>query len=372
MKSKLEQTHALLKTHAIQCWVILLREGSENTLDLLLDREFVGESAFIFTEKRKIAVVASYDADRVQGMEIHTYTKGIEEVLPSILEEIAPDAIYMNFSTHDHTVDSLSHGLFLKFTDILAKTSYTGKILSSESFVQELRSVKTEEEQKRIREAVRITEEIFHTLPDMIHTGITEQELLGEMKAATLRAGCTPAWEDIGITFGLETPLGHRIASRRKLKRNESIHIDFGVNYQGYCSDLQRVFYRGSTPPPAMITAFETIRKAQDAAIAAIVPGKKGFEIDAIARKIITQNGYPSYNHGLGHQIGRLFHDGGCILGPLWKRYEKNAKITLRKGNVFTIEPSISGAVNMGLEDDLVVKKQAELLSHPQKDIITL
>jgi Xaa-Pro aminopeptidase len=192
------------------------------------------------------------------------------------------------------------------------------------------------------------------------------------MKILTHERGCQLAWEDIGITFGMETELGHRIASHRKLKKHESIHIDFGVTYKGYCSDLQRVFYYGDTPPEAMVRAFNTIRLAQNAAIEAIRPGRKGYEIDAEARKIITESGYPEYNHGLGHQIGRLVHDGGCILGPLWKRYEKNAQMTLKEGNVFTIEPSISGSVNMGLEDDIVVTEQATLISHPQEEIWTI
>ncbi|MBU7031741.1 MAG: aminopeptidase P family protein [Theionarchaea archaeon] len=372
MKSKLEQTLSILKAHDIDCWVILVREGHEKTADLLLNREFVGESAFIFTKDRKIAVVASYDRDRVEGMEIFTYTRGIGDILPSLLREISPGTISLNFSRHDHTVDSLTHGLFLKFQDILTDISFQGEMISSESFIEELRSVKTEEELKKIEQAVKITEDIFDTLPDIIHQGITERELLEEMRALTQERGCTLAWEDIGITFGMETELGHRIASERKLKKNESIHFDFGVNYEGYCSDLQRVFYHGATPPEPMIGVFETIRKAQDMALKAIKPGMKGFEIDAVARKIITENGYPEYDHGLGHQIGRLVHDGGCILGPLWERYEKNARIPIRSGNVFTIEPSISGSINMGLEDDIVVKEKAYLLSHPQKEIITL
>lgn len=67
-----------------------------------------------------------------------------------------------------------------------------------------------------------------------------------------------------------------------------------------------------------------------------------------------------------------LVHDGGCILGPLWERYDPNAKKPIREGNVFTIEPTVSGKVNLGLEDDIVVQEKAELLSHLQKEIIII
>ena len=374
MKSKIEHALSIIEQKNIDCWVILMREGKEKAIELLLEKEFVGESAFIFAEGRKIAVIASYDKERVEGMgmEVFTYTRGIREFLPSLITEISPHKIYMNFSEYDHTADSLSHGLFLKFQKILKEINFKGEILSSEIFLEELRSVKTAEELRRIREAVKVTEEIFEELPAFVEEGVTEIGLLEKMRDLTRKCGCALAWEDIAITFGMETPLGHRIATQRKLKKNESIHIDFGVTYEGYCSDLQRVFYFGKNPPPEMVKVFNTIRKAQDESIKAIRPGKKGYEIDAVARSIIVENGYPEYNHGLGHQIGRLVHDGGCILGPLWERYEKNARKPMRKGNVFTVEPSISGSVNMGLEDDILVEDKAVLLSHPQKEIIEI
>ncbi len=131
------------------------------------------------------------------------------------------------------------------------------------------------------------------------------------------------------------------------------------------------MFFYGGTPPENMVKAFNTIRAAQDESIKEISPGKKGYEIDAIAREIITEH-YPEYNHGLGHQIGKLVHDGGCILGPSWERYKPNAEKLLRKGNVFTIEPTVSGKVNLGLEDDIVVKEKAELISHPQEEIFVI
>jgi len=370
MNPKMKQAVQILRENNIDCWIMLIREGKEKAVELLLKREFIGESAFIFTKDKRIAVVATYDKDRVEDMDVFTYQKGIRDVLPSVLKEISPQKIYMDFSEYDHTVDSLTYGMFLKFQKILQDIDFTGEIVSSEIFLEELRSVKTAGEIKRIREAVQITEEIFDALPNHIHEGVTEREIVEAMTVMAGKNGCGLAWEDPAVTFGVETVLGHRISSDRKLKRNESIHIDFGVKYDGYCSDLQRVFYYGNKLPEKMVRAFETIRKAQDESIKVIEPGKRGYEIDAVARKVITEHGYPEYSHGLGHQIGREIHDGGCILGPLWERYEKNAKKVIRKGNVFTIEPSISGEVNLGLEDDIVVGEKVELLSHPQKEII--
>ena len=62
------------------------------------------------------------------------------------------------------------------------------------------------------------------------------------------------------------------------------------------------------------------------------------------------ENGYPGYKHELGHQRG--------------------PQRRIRSG--FSLKPTISGEVNIGLEDDIVVEKKAKLLSHPQKEIILI
>jgi hypothetical protein len=51
MKAKIEQALRILQEHHIDCWVILMREGQEKAVELLLEKEFIGESAFIFTKQ---------------------------------------------------------------------------------------------------------------------------------------------------------------------------------------------------------------------------------------------------------------------------------------------------------------------------------
>jgi Xaa-Pro aminopeptidase len=103
------------------------------------------------------------------------------------------------------------------------------------------------------------------------------------------------------------------------------LHFDFGVKYEEYCSDIQRMVYMlrpGETDAPVEVKrGFETVRQAIENARAALKPGVVGKEIDAIARKTITEAGYPEFMYGLGHQLGRVAHDGGALLGPEWEKY---------------------------------------------------
>jgi Xaa-Pro aminopeptidase len=100
-------------------------------------------------------------------------------------------------------------------------------------------------------------------------------------------------------------------------------------------------------------------------------PGKLGWEIDNVARTYITDNGYDEYPHGLGHQVGRVAHDGGAMLGPKWERYGNIPYIPVEVGNVFTIEPrlTIDGYGIATMEEIVwVTEDGCEFMSTPQTE----
>ncbi len=77
--------------------------------------------------------------------------------------------------------------------------------------------------------------------------------------------------------------------------------------------------------------------------------------------------------HGLGHQVGIMAHDGGGGMFPKWERYGELPYIKLEKGQVFTIEPSLS-TKNYGwvaLEEMIVITEDGcDFLVPPAKDFI--
>jgi pimeloyl-ACP methyl ester carboxylesterase len=83
--------------------------------------------------------------------------------------------------------------------------------------------------------------------------------------------------------------------------------------------------------------AFDTVRRAIQSAFDALKPGVECWTIDAIARKVVVDAGYPEYQHATGHTVGRAAHDGGGVLGPKWERYGKTPTYLVEAGNVFTL-----------------------------------
>jgi Xaa-Pro aminopeptidase len=155
------------------------------------------------------------------------------------------------------------------------------------------------------------------------------------------------------------------------------VHVDLGVRLDGFCSDLQRMWYirrAGETAPPEDVRrAFDTVARAIEAGAQILRPGVLGHEVDAAARQLITAAGYPEFKHGLGHGLGRAVHDGGTLLGPRWPCYGTTTERAVEAGNVFTLELGVPTAAGfLGLEEDVLVTEQGcvFLSSFPRAPIL--
>jgi Xaa-Pro aminopeptidase len=243
-----------------------------------------------------------------------------------------------------------------------------------------LRGRKSPAEVERIRQAVALTEGIVKRITGQIRPGVSERELADFVHARFAELDVSPAWPAEGcpiVNSGPSSDLGHTFPSATiRIEPGHLVHIDLGVRRDDYCSDLQRMWYvrrPGESAPPADVQqAFHTVVSAIEAGAAALRPGARGFEVDAAARKVVVEAGYPEFKHGLGHSLGRAVHDGGAMLGPRWPCYGRNVETLIEPGNVFTLElsvPTSSGVV--GLEEDVVVTATGcEFLSTRQSELM--
>ncbi|HLF91817.1 MAG TPA: M24 family metallopeptidase, partial [Anaerolineales bacterium] len=181
------------------------------------------------------------------------------------------------------------------------------------------------------------------------------------------------------VNAGPDSPVGHAGPTDMEIQHGQLIHFDFGVKENEYCSDIQRMAYvlaPGETVPPEPVQrGFDTVVRAIQEAVKAMKPGMLGVEIDDIARKVITDAGYPEYKYATGHHLGRLCHDGGGILGPRWERYGDTPNRPLEAGHVYTVEPGVmvSGYGYVGIEEDVLVTEDGTIfLSTPQTELILI
>jgi len=264
----------------------------------------------------------------------------------------------------------------------LKDTPYADRLVSAEPIVNALRGRKTPAELERIRKAIEITDEIYKKTVDFIKLGMTELEIGEYMHklARDYNVGLAwPAESCPAVNSGPNSAVGHSGPTTIKVERGHIIHFDFGVKYEEYCSDIQRIVYvlrEGEMEaPPEVQRGFITNRTAIENSRSAMKVGVTGNSIDVIAREIVIDAGYPEYQHALGHQLGRVAHDGGALLGPLWEKYGDSPNQKLEVGQVYTIEPSlpVPNYGHVGLEEDVVMtKKGADYIGEPQREIVLI
>jgi Xaa-Pro aminopeptidase len=388
VQQKVQQAAAILKEKGIDLWLTFVRETSaagDPVLPLIYDFELTWHSALLIAANGSTTVIVGrYEHDAAQSTHAYQnvigYDESIRPVLLAELERLNPRQIAINTSVNDFLADGLTHGMFTTLQGYLEGTPFAGRLTSAEAVVGALRGRKTPVEVARIRQAVQTTLEIFEQTYPQIQVGRTEIEIGAFMHDQIHQRGLLPAWNLSScpaVNSGPDSPVGHGAPTSLRIQPGHLVHFDFGVQQDEYCSDLQRMVYMlrpgEKTAPPEVQRAFDTLRKAVELSAAALKPGVKGVDIDTIARKVVTDAGYPEYKHALGHQLGRLAHDGGGLLGPMWEKYGTTPLQVVEEGQVYTIEPGIALPVygHIGLEEDvLVTANGVEFLGEPQTRLI--
>jgi len=389
-REKVSQAAAILRELGLDAWLTFVRETSvtpDPILELVLEKDVTWQSAFLVSASgRTTAIVGSLDAAAVTDVgawdEVLPYVESVKPPLLAWLEAERPRALAVNYSDDSEIADGLSHGMFRKLTAYLAGTPFAGTLVSAEGVISALRERKTADEVRRMREAIRITLDLYDQVARFLAPGQTEAQVAAFLTERRQAAGVPPAWSQEhcpSVFAGPDTAGAHYGPTGRTLLRGHIVNMDFGVKFEGYCSDLQRVFYLlregEAVAPPEVQRGFDTLLRSIQRSFAAVRPGRTGREIDAIARTTITDAGYPEYPHALGHQVGRHAHDGAGLLAPPWERYGKRPDLPIQVGQVYTLEPRlpVAGHGVVTIEEEILVTETgAEWLSAPQTELLLI
>lgn len=378
----------ILNEKNIDVWLTFVREttaAGDPVLPLIYGHDLTWQSALILTRSgERIAIVGKFEAETVRRTgaydQILPYDEAISPVLRSALERLNPDKIAINYSPNDVLADGLPHGLYLVLVHHLSGTPFAERFVSAEAVIAALRGRKSPNEIARIRAAIETTATIYKNTFNYTQEGMNEAQISQFMHKQLEKFGVSPAWELEHcpiVNAGPESASGHVGPTQLKIQLGQLLHFDFGVKQDDYCSDIQRMVYflaPGELEVPTEVRrGFETVVRAIQESVAAMKPGVLGKDVDAIARRIVTEAGYPEFKHATGHQLGRLAHDGAGIIGPLWERYGETPIYPLEAGQVYTIEPSlfVTGYGTMGIEEDVLVTDDGAIfLSQPQTELI--
>ncbi len=264
------------------------------------------------------------------------------------LEKIAIEKEHMNVERYE-----LIQSLFSQAT-----------FLPAEEKLRKLRMVKSESEIATIREACALADYAIEVGCSEIAEGKTELEVLAAIEYELKKKGVSEMSFSTMVLTGKNGASPHGNPGLTKMKKGDLVLFDLGVVVDGYCSDITRTVALGDISEKQK-EIYDTVLKAQAAAIEASMPGVTCQAVDLIARNIISAAGYGEYfPHRLGHGLGISVHEYPSLT-------ETNT-LLLEEGMVFTIEPGIyvPGVAGVRIEDDvLVTSNGVEILTKFPKEL---
>lgn len=240
-------------------------------------------------------------------------------------------------------------------------------LVSVKGEIKKLREIKDQQEIKKIKKAARITDSAFSHILDYIKPGISEKEISIELEYFMKKLGASEVSFETIVASGIRSSMPHGTATSKKIEFGDTLTIDFGCIYDGYCSDMTRTVFVGQAQEKIK-EIYKIVLEAQESAMQMLNPGVVCKDVDLRARNIIEKYGYgKNFGHGLGHSLGLEIHEEPYL--------SYNSEKVLKPGMVVTIEPGIyiEGVGGVRIEDlTLITENGFENLANSGKKIITI
>ncbi len=244
------------------------------------------------------------------------------------------------------------------------------RLKNAPALVERARMVKDDAELALTRAAVQLGATLFDRALEVLRPGVKEAVVAAEMEYTARRAGAAEMSFPTIIASGARSALPHGRASEQSIAPGGFVVCDFGVILAGYCSDQTRTVWAGEASGlnGDARHAYDSVREAQEAAIAAVRPGVSVGQVDAAARKVLRKAGLGRYfTHSTGHGVGLEIHEA--------PRVAAGQQEVLKPGMVITIEPGVyfPGKWGVRIEDMVAVNEGGcEVLTPTSKDFLAV
>jgi Xaa-Pro dipeptidase len=246
------------------------------------------------------------------------------------------------------------------FSNGIAKANPGVQIVSATPVTAGCRMIKSPAEIALMRLAAQVTLAAYEAAWKSLQPGMTQNEFGALVSAAHKQLGFPG---QAGVQVGEFSALPHGSRTPQIIREGTVLLMDGECSVEGYSSDISRTFVLGKASDKVK-KVFDIVHGAQTAALKTARPGLPAGEVDAAARKIITDAGYgPGYKHfthRLGHGMGMDEHE--------WPYLVKGNALPLEPDMVFSDEPGIyiKGEFGVRLEDDMHITENGAELFTPQ------
>jgi Xaa-Pro dipeptidase len=234
--------------------------------------------------------------------------------------------------------------------------------------LRELRMRKDAAEVAQLRDAAAAIDRVHARMAEFLRPGRTEAQVGADIAAAIVEEGHAGAAFVI-VGSGPNGASPHHDVSERVIENGDVVVVDIGGPLPGgYYSDCTRSYAVGSAPGADVQAAYAVLQDAQERAVQAVRPGVTAEEVDAAARRLLTDAGLGErFLHRTGHGIGLDVHEEPYIVGG-------NA-LRLEPGMAFSVEPGVylDGEWGARIEDIVVVTENGcERLNTRPRELLVL
>ena len=193
----------------------------------------------------------------------------------------------------------MSHGLA---QSLLAQAD--AKWTDISGLVDEMRLVKSAEEQALMRRAAAVTDAAAAAAIEAIADGATEREVTAACQAAMTLAGGDPVGFGPFIRPGSRLGEEHATWGNGAYRHGEPVFLELSGCVGRYHAPLGRIVHVGAAPEGDIAMA-EVTKRAFDAVIATLKPGIRARDVYAAWQKVVDDAGLAHYRrHHCGYCVG--------------------------------------------------------------------
>jgi Xaa-Pro aminopeptidase len=250
------------------------------------------------------------------------------------------------------------------------------------ALVDEMRLVKEADEVAIMRAAAAISSAAHCRAMQSTRPGRLEHEVEAELLYEFRRGGAQfPAYWPI-VAGGANACVLHYVFNNAELRDGDLLLIDAGCELQGYASDITRTFPVNGRFSAPQRDLYQLVLAAQDAAMAAVRPGRTWNEPHDAAVRVLAQGmidlrllegpldavlekeSYKRfYMHRTGHWLGLDVHDAGDYKrSGAWRALVPGMTLTVEPGiyvRAATDVPQAFHDIGIRIEDDVLVTEGA-------------
>ncbi len=319
---------------------------------------FEGIGALVVPRAKKpFLIVPAMEQERARRSGVKVYSiKKKKRLFESVLELVKKNSLKAKTIGIDK--GSVTLTVYRAFKDYFKGTKV--KDISSVCF--KLRQIKTEDELAKIRKACSISDKILEKFIASFKKFKTEAEAAAFLEYETKKLGCDIAFKPI-VASGSASSMPHHTPQNINIRKGFCV-VDFGVKYEGYCSDTTRTLFVG-VPSKHEKEMYEMLLRIQEDAVKSIRINMGCGELFDLVNKGLGKYS-KNFVHGLGHGLGVDIHE--------FPNLKQDSKDILKKRMAFTIEPGVyfDGKFGIRIEDTVCIDKKAERLTKITKKMVMI